>query len=137
MTRGDTPSTVADKEIAVHEVVQRIMHAWADNDADAFAEIFTEDATLVGDAYMGDREEIRSFMAAGFAGPYQGTRVIVEPIRIRFVRDDVAVVTTEGNVLVPGSAEASPELGFLATCIVISTDDGWRISAYQNSKGTA
>ena len=47
--------------------------AWEAGDADAFVADYTVDATVVQPGvYKKDREEIRSTMAAAFAGPSAG-----------------------------------------------------------------
>ncbi|WP_327028760.1 SgcJ/EcaC family oxidoreductase [Micromonospora sp. NBC_01740] len=130
-------AAVVSDETAVRDVARRIVTAWAANDADAFAAIFVEDGTLIGDAYMKGREEIRSYMAAGFAGPYGGTHVLVEPLDVRFLTDDIALLVTQGSVLLEGETEFVAERAFLATSTVVRVDGGWSIAAYQNSKGTA
>ncbi|NJP33612.1 SgcJ/EcaC family oxidoreductase [Micromonospora thermarum] len=135
MSAGDT-AVLTDDEAAVRDVATRIMAAWAANDADGFAAIFTEDGTLIGDSYMKGRDGIRAYMAAGFAGPYAGTRVHVEPLDVRFLTAEIALLVTRGSVLLEGESGIVPERGFLATSTVVRRDGRWHIAAYQNSKGT-
>ncbi|MEV2275143.1 SgcJ/EcaC family oxidoreductase [Nocardiopsis sp. NPDC049922] len=124
-------------EKAVRAVVDGVMDAWAANDADAFASLFDTDASLIGDTYMRGREGIRAFMGQGFEGPYKGSSVVVEPLDVRFVRDDVALLVTKGRVQIPGVPPEAPDLAFFATCTLVRGDDGWLIAAYQNSKATS
>ncbi|MFD6949698.1 DUF4440 domain-containing protein [Nocardiopsis sp. TSRI0078] len=124
-------------ERAVRALVDGVAAAWADNDADAFAELFAQDASLIGDAYMRGREGIRAFMAQGFEGPYKGTRVDIRPLDVRFVREDVALVVTQGRVEVPGVPPEEADMAFFATCVMVRDGGGWLIAAYQNSKATS
>ncbi|GAA1073557.1 SgcJ/EcaC family oxidoreductase [Nocardiopsis metallicus] len=133
----DTVWGGSDEEAAVRAVVRGVEAAWADNDADAFANHFDEGAALIGDAYMRGREGIRGFMAQGFEGPYKGTGVVVEPLDVRFVGEGVALVFTRGRVEVPGLPPETADLAFFATCVMVRRDGGWLIAAYQNSKATS
>jgi uncharacterized protein (TIGR02246 family) len=132
---SNSSTVLADDAVAVRGVPQRISAAWADNDADAFAAVFTEDATLIlpGDIYLTSREQIRSVMAAGFAGPYRGTRVFGEPLSARFLGAGTAVVVTKGGVLAPGETEVAAERTIRATWVLTKQGSAWLIAAYQNT----
>jgi uncharacterized protein (TIGR02246 family) len=132
---SNSSTVLADDAVAVRSVPQRITAAWADNDADAFAAVFTEDATLIlpGDIYLTSREQIRSFMTAGFAGPYRGTRVYGEPLSARFLGTGAAVVVTKGGVLAPGETEVAAERTIRATWVLTKQDGEWLLAAYQNT----
>jgi uncharacterized protein (TIGR02246 family) len=132
---SNSSTALAEDAAAVRSVPQRIVSAWADNDADAFAAAFTEDATLIlpGNVYLAGREQVRSYMAAGYAGPYRGTRVYGEPISARFLGTGAAVVVTKGGVLAPGEVEVAPERTVRATWVLAKQDGEWLIAAYQNT----
>jgi uncharacterized protein (TIGR02246 family) len=132
---NSTSATITDEVAALSQVPQRIIAAWADNDADAFASVFTEDATLIlpNDIYLTSREEIRSFMAGAFTGPYQGTKVFGQPLSVRSIGGGVAVVITRGGVLKPGETEVSAEEAIRATWVVTKQSGEWLIAAYQNT----
>lgn len=136
MSLQDAPSTSDEQRAAVAKAPQRIVAAWADNDADAFAAACTEDATLLlpGDVYLKSREEIRQFMANAYAGPYKGTRVTGQPVGLKFLSDDVSVVITQGGVLMPGETEVSREQAIRATWVLRKQGDEWLVSAYHNSR---
>lgn len=114
-------------------VIGGIEKAWAAGDAEAFAELFTPDGTLVGDAPMRGRDEIRTFMGHGFSGPYQGTSVRVKLVGLRHIAPEVAVALTQGQVEAGGEALEGSD--FVATCVLQRRNGEWKIAAYQNSKG--
>lgn len=129
----------AEQQAAVAKAPERIVAAWAANDADAFAAACAEDATMLlpGDVCLKGREEIRAFMADAYAGPYKGTRVTGRPVSLRFLCADVGVVITEGGVLMPGDEEVSAAEAIRATWVLRRHGDEWLISAYHNSKVNA
>lgn len=133
---SQTSTPVREHDLAaVRAVPQQITQAWAANDADAFAEVFTDDARLIlpGGVFCAGRDAIRSFMAGAYAGPYRGTRVFGEPIDVRAVTADVVLLVTKGGVLAPGDTSVAEGRAVRATWVLLRDGDGWRISSYQNT----
>ncbi len=70
----------------VLSVIHAVYENWAAGDADAFAALYTDDATVVQPGvHKKNKGEIRTTMAAGFAGPLKGSRVLDEPQSVRFL----------------------------------------------------
>jgi uncharacterized protein (TIGR02246 family) len=133
MTSSNPTSGLTDDVGAVRDVLQGIYAAWADNDADAFAALYVEDATAVlPRTYNKSREEVRSYMAAAFAGPLKGSMGIDEPQNIRLLGDDTAVVISEGGILMAGETELPAERMVRATWVLAKRDGKWLIVAYHN-----
>lgn len=121
-------------QAAVWTVSQRIVAAWANNDAVAFAEVFAEDGTMIlPGVYRQGRDAIRAYMAAAFAGPLKGTRVAGQPINIRFLGLDAMLLITAGGVLAPGDSQVSDARAIRASWLVARSDGEWQLVAYQNS----
>jgi uncharacterized protein (TIGR02246 family) len=119
---------------SVVSVIHAVYDAWADGDADAFAKLYTDDATVVQPGiYKKSNDVIRTTMAAGFAGPLKGSRVLDERQSVRFLGSDTAVVITEGGVLMAGQTELSAEGLVRSTWVLTKRDDQWYVVAYQNS----
>jgi uncharacterized protein (TIGR02246 family) len=126
--------TTANPADGVYNVIQAVYDAWADNDADAFAALYTADATVVQPGiHKKNKEDIRSTMAAGFAGPLKGSRVLDEPQSIRLIGPDAAIVVTEGGVLMAGETELPSERLVRATWVLAKEAGQWYVAAYQNS----
>jgi len=127
---GPSPADQA----AVWAVSQRVVAAWADNDADAFAAVFAEDGTMIlPGLYRTGRDQIRAYMATAFAGPYRGTRVTGQPINIRFLGQEAVLIITAGGVLAPGETTLSPARAIRASWLIAKQDGQWCLAAYQNS----
>jgi uncharacterized protein (TIGR02246 family) len=135
MTNVSKVAITDDDIAAVGRVPQRIMVAWARNSADAFASVFTDDATVIlpGGIYLKGRAAILSFMTAEYSGRYKGTLVTGEPIDVKFISDIAGVLVTKGGVLTRGESEVSAERAIRATWVLAKQGDEWFISAYHNS----
>jgi uncharacterized protein (TIGR02246 family) len=128
---GDYPNGA---EGAVVGVTLRIRGAWESNDADAFGDVFTNDASmLVGDEQLTSREAIRAYMARAFAGGWRGSRIEDDPIDIFFISQDVALVTSLGGVVQEGESSLPPEREVRTTWVVVKTYGEWKLFSYQSS----
>jgi uncharacterized protein (TIGR02246 family) len=71
-------------------------------------------------------------MAAAYAGPYQGTRVIGSPIDVKPLADGAVALLTMGGVLARGETELSDKAAIRASWILVRRDGGWQLAVYQN-----
>jgi uncharacterized protein (TIGR02246 family) len=124
-----------EDEKAVLTVGMRIQNAWARNDADIFADVFAENGSLLmQDDQLTSREEIRSYMAAGFKTGYRGARVTGWPLELKLLDDSTALMVTEGGILLEGDSEVAPERRIRATWVIIRQDDGeLKLFSHQSS----
>ncbi|GAA1723672.1 SgcJ/EcaC family oxidoreductase [Fodinicola feengrottensis] len=125
-------TTITTDEQAVRDVLTQLYVTWTDYDADAFATFYTADATIVlpGRYHRGD-SAVRDYMAAGFAGPLQGSRVVDDVVDLRIVGGDTAIVVTEGGVVMAGATE--PAVLIRATSVLAKINGEWKIAAYTNA----
>jgi len=123
----------ADRQ-AVLDVLARLYQAWEAGDAEAFVADYTEGASVIQPGvYEKDREEIRTNMAAAFAGPLSGSRVAARPVDVRFLTGDTAIVVSEDGIIFPGQDAVASEGLVRATWVLVRRDGGWRIASYHNS----
>jgi len=119
---------------AVLDVLARAYQAWEAGDAEAFVAGYTEDASVIQPGvYEKDRQEIRTNMAAAFAGPLSGSRVAARPVDVRFLTGDTAIVVSEDGIIFPGQDAVASERLVGATLVLGRRDGGWRIAPYHNS----
>ncbi|GGP99062.1 uncharacterized protein (TIGR02246 family) [Actinomadura coerulea] len=120
-------------ETAVREVFERLYKAWGDGDADAFADFYVEDATVVmPGVFNRGREAVRGYMAAAFDGPLKGSRAVDEPQDVR-VYGDTAIVVSRAGIIMAGEQEFPPERERLATWVLSRRDGRWLVAAYANA----
>lgn len=136
MTSNVTTADVTADATAVREVLSQAYTAWADNDADAFAALYTEDATVVmPGVFHPDRAAMHAYMGAGFAGPLKGSRAVDEERSLRILGDAAVVISRSiilraGEPDVPADADART---VTATWVLARTGAGWKIAAYANA----
>ncbi|MFI2652586.1 SgcJ/EcaC family oxidoreductase [Micromonospora fulviviridis] len=119
---------------AIAALPARIVSAWAAHDADAFGAVFVEDGTMIlPDLFLKGRDTIAEYMRQAYAGPYHGTTVTGQPIDVRFLAADVALILTEGGVLLPGETAVAPERAIRASWLMVKRGGTWHLAAYQNS----
>jgi len=128
-----TVNETSTETAAVAAVPGKIIAAWTAHDAQAFAEVFTADGTMIlPGLYQKGRENIAAFMGAAFQGPYRGSQVTGTPIDLRFLTDDTAVVITKGGVVPAGETELPEGATVRATWVVVKQNGEWLLAAYQN-----
>jgi uncharacterized protein (TIGR02246 family) len=133
MTGTDTTTGHTGDTAGVHATLAQVYAAWAANDADAFAALYLDDATVVmpGVVHRGSAA-VRDHMAAGFAGPLRGSRGIDEPQDVR-VLGDTAIVVSRAGILMAGEQDLPPERAVLATWVFARRTGRWMIAAYTNT----
>lgn len=126
--------TGADEKAAL-TVAMRIQAAWARNDADFFADTFTENGSLLmQDNQLTSREQIREYMSSGFSGPLRGARVKGWPIYLKFLDEDTALVITEGGIIMAGDDDIQADRFIRATWVISREADGrLRLLSHQSS----
>lgn len=124
------------EQAQIRSVPSRIERAWADNDADGVAAVFTEDTDFViGEGtFLRGREELRQYMADAYAGPLAGTRVTAPVQSVRCLSSSVAAVHTLGGILMPGETEVPPERQGVQAFIVTRHGADWLVDVYQNTR---
>jgi uncharacterized protein (TIGR02246 family) len=134
-TTTTNPAALSDADkVAIASLTQRVVAAWAYHDADSFADVFTDDGTMIlTGVYLKGRAAIRDHMAAAFEGVYKGTQVTGKPIDMRPLGDGAAILLSQGGVLAPGDSEVSETAAIRAAWVVVRHDGQWRLAAYQNT----
>ena len=129
----DTKTSIDAAATAPLAVLDQLYAAWTALDADAFAALYVEDATVARPgSFCNNRQEVRESMAAAFAGPMKGSRPIDTPHSVRFFGDDTAVVISVAGVLMAGETDVPADRFRRATWTLTRQDGQWLIAAYHN-----
>jgi uncharacterized protein (TIGR02246 family) len=132
-TPPDATETAAAEQALIAGVPARMIAAWAAHDADAFADLFTEDGALIlPGVYKKGRAEIREFMANAYETHYKDTTVTGELIDMKPLAPGAVAVLTVGGVLPTGESELSAANAIRASWILVKRDDEWKLAVYQN-----
>jgi len=133
ITEPLTDPTGSD-QVGIASLTQKVMAAWAYNDADGFADLFVPNGTMIiAGVYRNGREEIRQYLTEAYQGAYKGTQVTGKPLSIRMLGPDAAILLSYGGVLQPGESEVSQSGAIRASWVVVRRGDEWRLAAYQNT----
>ncbi|GAA0547025.1 SgcJ/EcaC family oxidoreductase [Actinomadura livida] len=122
------------EEGAVLTAPLRLRGAWDANDADAFADLFVENGSmLVGDEQLTDKDGIRDYMSKAFAGGFKGSKLSEKPLEVKLLNDSVAVAIMEGGIVRPGDAEVPAGHAVRSVYVVAKRDGDWHIVSHQTS----
>lgn len=129
------PPAVQD-ERAVRALVEAVSSAWAAGDATAFADHYAKEATAILPGFhLRDKEDVRTAMAAAFAGQLKGTRRIHQIHSVRFPRNTggaTAIVISRSGTALAGQAGPVPDGWSLATWLLARHDGRWLVEAYHD-----
>ncbi|MBW4701996.1 MULTISPECIES: SgcJ/EcaC family oxidoreductase [unclassified Micromonospora] len=121
---------------AIRALFDRLMKAWTDNDAVAYADCFTEDSDYV--SYDGTRAVGRVPMQEAhdrlFRGVLAGSALVGGIESIRYVSPDVAVIHGTASVLMPWRSTLPKRRLSRQTLVAIRAQDGWRFTALHNGR---
>jgi uncharacterized protein (TIGR02246 family) len=133
MTTTSQAPVRTDEQAEVFGVLDTLYAAWADGDAAAFADLYTDDATVVlsGGVYQHGKSAIRAHIAAGFDGPLRGSRAVDTPKDVR-VFGDTAIVVSDAGVQMAGETQIPAERERTATWVFTRHTGTWLIAAYHN-----
>lgn len=134
----------SELERAVMTVPLLLGKGWSDNDADVFADVFTEDGsllmqgidengTIVLDRQLCGREEIRAFMREAFQGEFAGVHVRGGPLTLTFPAESVAVLVTWGGQMERDETEVPPHREVRNTWVMVRRDGEWKLFSHQSS----
>lgn len=125
-----------DDEAAVRKLLQQLNEAWGD--ADAYGEVFTEDADYVtfdGSLAKGRKAIIETHRPL-FEGILKGSRLAGEfqPTTIRFLAPDVALIHSSGAVLRARQQQPSRRALSVQTLVAVKQEGRWLFTAFQNTR---
>lgn len=134
-TRRNRRDRTVDEQ-QIREVLARASHAWADNDAGAYAAEFTPDSDYVAfdGTWLRGREANRALHSELFAGVLYGTRIEGDIESVRFLTDDIAIAHMTGSVAFAWQPTVPKGRLSRNTWVLRRDGDDWRIEAFHNTR---
>jgi uncharacterized protein (TIGR02246 family) len=119
---------------AVQALVERITVSWNANDAASMCTVYADDASIVlPGAVLKGRPDTEEWMAEAFRGKWKGTHVLGHPIELRYIRDDVMLLISQGGAFMPGDAEVPEKFAIRGIWLFVKEDGEWLIHGYGNA----
>lgn len=116
-----------------------IRKAWEAGDAAGYADQFTADAdyTAFDGTLMAGRQAIEEGHRALFEGIMRGSRMTFQRPQVRYLSDDIAVVTVRGGIIMRWQrrrSAPSPKRVSALTYVMQRAEDRWLVTAFQNTR---
>lgn len=127
-------------EAMVKQLLDELVDAWNRSDTEAYGARFLDDATFtnVNGMFHEGREEFDRRHEEIFRGALKGTTITLTARKLRFIRQDIAIVDTDcgvfGAVVQPPGVQTGAD-GALRTClllVLVKQSGSWWIAAYHN-----
>ncbi|MCU1450393.1 MAG: SgcJ/EcaC family oxidoreductase [Acidimicrobiales bacterium] len=123
-------------EAAITDLHRGLLDSWNEGDAAGFAELFTEDGSLVGfDGTMVDgRGQIGAHLSGVF-GDHEVASYVGKVRSVRHLSDGVAVLQAVAGMVPPGQSDINPATNAVQVLVAVKEppDNEWRIAVYQNT----
>jgi uncharacterized protein (TIGR02246 family) len=132
------PSAAQEAEVAaIRELQARQEEAWNRHDAEAYANLFTDDGDVVNVLgwWWRGRAEIRSRLTEAFAFVFRDSSLTITEVHVRFLDPGIAVAhvrwTLEGAMPPPGTPD--PPREGIQLQVLRKEANRWLIASFQNT----
>ena len=127
-------STMNTEDTAIRSLYRTLIDNWNNMDASGYANLFTDDANLVGfdGSQANGKKNIQQHLADVFKQHKVATYITI--IReIRFLTPDVALLRSVVGMIPPGKTDINPETNAIQTLIAQREGDVFKIAVFQNT----
>lgn len=133
MKTSSTTTHSKEKQQVVY-LYQELLKSWNDRNADAYADLFTEDGNIIGfDGSQGNgKKDVRDHLSEVFADHQTGTYVSIVQ-EIRFLDDEVALLRAVAGMIPHGKSDINPAINTIQIMVAQKTESGFRIALFQNT----
>ena len=134
-TRDDEPESEGEEaREGVLTLYQQLLEAWNARDAAKFADMFSEDGSVIGfdGSPMNGRVEIRSALE-GIFGSHQTARYVAKVREIRRLGSDVLLARSVVGMVPPGKAELNPAVNAIQSLVAAGRGADMRIALLHNT----
>ena len=129
---GNSSTIEKPSRSAIDDVFAKLRAAWADGNADEFAQTFSENAIFVpfNGARQVGREAIKKFHERPFATELRGSKLDMDIINVRTLMDGMYLISTSGG---PWRQGRKHRVDGTQSHIVQHLEDRWAIVFFQNT----
>jgi uncharacterized protein (TIGR02246 family) len=130
----DWESSANPDNALISDLYHALLDAWNRRDADAFANLFTLDGSLVGfdGSTVNGQKEIEGHLRPIFAD--HPTAAYVSKIReVRFLSSNTALLRAVVGMVPPGQHDINPATNAIQSLVAVQVDRVWRVAHYQNT----
>jgi uncharacterized protein (TIGR02246 family) len=124
---------VAMTDGEIRDLYARLLAAWNDRNAAAFAALFGDDGAMIGfDGSQAAGPAIRDHLQPVFTD--HPTAAYVARVReIRTLAPEVVLLRAAAGMVPPGGDDLNPAVNTLQTLLAVRAGDAWRIVLFQNT----
>ena len=134
-----------NEEQEASELYQRLIQAWNDRDASAYAATIATDGNVVGfdgsqmngsaevkGAELEARWQVKSQLEAIFRD-HQTQSYVTKVLEVRPIAKGVVLLRAAAGMIPEGGKDLNPELNAIQTMVAEQAADGWSIALFQNT----
>jgi len=127
-------NTSKNDELKIRELYQLLLNSWNNNNASAFAKLFTSEGDAIGfdGSQMKGQEQIENDLTQIFAS-HKIARYVSIVRDIRQLSSSVYLLRAVVGMIPPGSSEIKPDVNAIQVLIAQKENDQFRIASFQNT----
>ncbi len=121
-------------EAEVEALYRSLLESWNERDADAYAQLFMENGSLVG--FDGSGVETSASITAHLRAIFADHRTATFVAIVREVRQlgpGVALLRAVVGMVPPGGSELNPDANAVQALVAVETGSGWRVAHFHNT----
>ncbi len=121
-------------ESAIRALYHRLLDAWNQRDAHAYAALIAEDGNLVGfdGSQINGRADIEAEIGRIFAD-HQTAAYVGKIRKVRYLAEDVALLRAVVGMIPPGQHDLNPAVNAIQSLVAAKRDGEWQIALFQNT----
>jgi uncharacterized protein (TIGR02246 family) len=131
--RGCIPGIAPEPHAAARDLYARLLDAWNEHDAEAFAALFAGDGVSIGfDGSTATGDQIREHVGAVFAD-HETAAYIAKMREVRALGADAVLLRAIAGMVPPGGDAVNPDANALQSLVAVRGGEEWRIALFQNT----
>jgi uncharacterized protein (TIGR02246 family) len=121
-------------EEATRALYHDVLTQWNNRNAARYAQLFSEDATVIGfdGSEMHGRAEVESALGQIFAH-HQTATYVARVVESRSITADIALIRAHVGMVPPGKSDLNPDVNAIQVLVAIQRDKRWEAELLQNT----